>query len=180
MSSDAIDPSGAPELERTRWRVDPARSSVEFQSRTFWGLVTVKGRFERYDGTLALSDTPAVQLTIDAASLDTKNARRDKHLRSADFFDAENNPQVRFVSDEVTRDGERLAVRGRLQARGAEIPLQLDATLHQTDGELEIEAATEADHRLLGMTWNQLGMMRTPSRLFIRARMTPDTQPNQP
>jgi polyisoprenoid-binding protein YceI len=94
-------PSDTPlaELASGAWRVDPARSSVEFHVPHFWGLITVKGRFERYDGTLDLQSQPAVQLTIQADSLDTSNRKRDQHLRSADFFDAEREPQVRFVSN---------------------------------------------------------------------------------
>ena len=88
------------------WRLDPARSSVEFGVPNFYGLMTVKGRFERFEGTLSLGTEPAAQLTIDAASLDTGNARRDKHLRSPDFFDAENHPHVRFESTSVTAHDE--------------------------------------------------------------------------
>src|SRR6188472_3283395 len=105
-----------PRVETSRWRIDPERSSVEFRARTFWGLMTVKGRFGRYDGWLDLRDGAAIELTIDADSLDTGNERRDKHLRSSDFFDVENHPQVRFVSDSAEVDGERLNVSGRLYA----------------------------------------------------------------
>ena len=61
---------------------------------------------------------PAVELTIEADSLDTKQRRRDKHLRSADFFDVEHHPEVRFVSDSAALDGERLKVHGQLHAAG--------------------------------------------------------------
>jgi polyisoprenoid-binding protein YceI len=166
--------TGQPDIESIRWRLDPTRSSVEFHARTFWGLATVKGRFERYEGTLALSDTPAVVLQIEAASLDTKNARRDKHLRSSDFFDVENHPQVRFVSDSATLDGERLQVRGQLHAAGTSMPLELNATLRPNGDDLQLEAETHADHHQLGMTWNRLGMMKTPSRLIVHGRLVPD------
>ncbi len=76
----------------TRWRIDPSRSRIEFRTPTFWGLVTVRGRFEHYDGTLDLRHEPAVELTIDASSLDTNNNKRDKHLRSPHFFDVDNHP----------------------------------------------------------------------------------------
>jgi polyisoprenoid-binding protein YceI len=67
-------------VAKTRWRIDPARSSIEFRTPTLWGLATVKGRFDRYEGTLDLDQDPAIALTIDAGSLDTKNKLRDKHL----------------------------------------------------------------------------------------------------
>src|SRR3954462_553783 len=88
------------------WRLDPTRSSVEFHVRHFYGLMTVKGEFADYDGTLNLGATPAVELTLQAASLDTKQAKRDEHLRSKDFFAVENNPQVRFISDSAELDGD--------------------------------------------------------------------------
>jgi polyisoprenoid-binding protein YceI len=112
-----------------------------------------------------------VQLTIDAASLDTKNAKRDKHLRSADFFDVERHAQVRFTSSSATHDGDSLKVRGQLDAAGKQIRLELDAAVRVVDGELEVEAVTYADHRQLGMTWSPLGFLRAPSKLIVRARL---------
>src|ERR1700722_270267 len=167
------DPSDtlAPELATSAWRLDPTRSSVEFYVPHFYGLMTVKGRFKDFEGTLDLREDPAVQLTIEATSLDTGNGKRDKHLRSADFFGVEQSPQVRFVSDSATLTGERLKVTGTLQAAGASVPLELDATLRTVDGEPEIEAVTEGDQRLLGMTWSPIGITRTPTKLIVRGRL---------
>lgn len=109
--------SGSSPAPAGRWRLDPERSSVEFHVRHFYGLVTVKGHFDRYEGTLDQGARPAIQLTIEAASLDTGNARRDKHLRSPEFFDAERQPQVSFVSDSAVLDGEKLKLRGSLPVR---------------------------------------------------------------
>ena len=153
------------------WRLDPDRSSVEFHVRHFYGLVTVKGHFDRYEGRLDLGAQPAAELTIEADSLDTRLPKRDKHLRSADFFDVDNHPQVRFVSDSATLDGDALKVHGQLHAAGKHIPLELDATVRNVDGELEIEAITHADHRELGMTWSPLGILRAPSKLIVRGRL---------
>src|SRR3954454_23293669 len=94
------------ELEQLPWRLDPARSSVEFRVKTFWGLVTVKGHFERYAGRLDFGEDPVIDLTIDAASVNTDNAKRDAHLRSEDFFGAAEHPYVRFLSRETIRVGE--------------------------------------------------------------------------
>jgi polyisoprenoid-binding protein YceI len=153
------------------WNLDPARSTVAFHVRHFYGLMTVKGEFADYDGTLDLGATPAVELTIQAASLDTKLAKRDEHLRSADFSDVERHPQVLFVSDSARLDGETLRVRGQLQAAGRRIPLEIDATVREIDGELEIDATTQVDQRELGMTWSPLGITRVPSTLIVRGRL---------
>ena len=163
-----------PNIERTRWRIDPARSRVEFRTPTLWGLVTVEGRFGRYDGTLDLQHEPAIELTIEAATLNTNNKFRDKHLRSADFFDVRNHPHVRFVSDTATIDGDRLTVRGRLEAAGNSMPLELEARVRSVGDELEIDAVTDADHRRLGMTHSTLGMIRTPSELSVGGRLVRD------
>jgi polyisoprenoid-binding protein YceI len=134
-------------------------------------LITVRGRFDRYEGTLDLRSQPVVQLIIDASSLDTKQAKRDKHLRSADFFDVERHPEVRFISQTVVLEHDQLKVRGELHAAGKQLPLELDATLRAVDGEFEIEAATHADHRELGMTWSPLGILRAPSKLIVHGRL---------
>ena len=174
MSTTTPQTTDKPAIEKTRWRIDPARSQVEFRTPTFWGLLTVKGRFERYDGTLDLRQEPAIELTIEAASLNTNNNMRDKHLRSSDFFDVENHPQVRFVSDSATLDGERLTVRGRLYAAGTSVPLDVDARLRLVDGELEVEATASADQFELGMSHGMLGMIRPPSELIVRGRLVRD------
>jgi polyisoprenoid-binding protein YceI len=163
-----------PDIETTRWRIDLARSSVEFHVKAFWGLSTVKGRFSRYQGTLDLSGRPAIELTIETESLDTNNKRRDEHLRAPDFFAAQEHPYVRFVSESATLDGDRLTVRGRLHARGSSVPLELDATLLRVGDELEVEAATHADHHHLGMTWNKLGVLDTVSHLMVKGRLVQD------
>jgi polyisoprenoid-binding protein YceI len=174
MSTTTPQTTDKPAPEKTRWRIDPARSQVEFRAPTFWGLMTVKGHFERYDGTLDLRREPAIELTIEAGSLDTKNNMRDKHLRSGDFFDVAHHPEVRFVSDRARLDGDRLTVSGRLYAAGKSIPLDVEATLSAVDGELEVDATASADQFQLGMSHGALGMIRTPSELIVRGRLVRD------
>ncbi|HSO98486.1 MAG TPA: YceI family protein [Solirubrobacteraceae bacterium] len=162
------------DIESSGWRIDPTRSGVEFRARSFWGLVTVSGRFERYSGTLDLRGAPAIELTIEAGSLNTKNKLRDKHLRSGDFFDTKNHPDVRFVSDYTTLDGERLLVHGRLHAAGKSMPLDINATLRRVGDELQIDARTAADYPELGMSRGTLGMIRTPVELIVHGRLVRD------
>jgi polyisoprenoid-binding protein YceI len=90
---------------RTGWSVDDAESLVEFAVKTLWGLTTVRGRFDRFDGTYEVGPCGTkIELTIDAASLDTGNRTRDKHLRSNDFFGVDEHPQVRFTSTRVVEN----------------------------------------------------------------------------
>jgi polyisoprenoid-binding protein YceI len=124
QSSQAADqrPCPAATGRHARWRLDPSASSAEFQVPHFWGLVTVKGHFEQLAGWLEVGDSQELQmtLTIDAASLDTGMSRRDKHLRSADFFDTQNHSEVRFRSTSVSNTREhRLRVEGELESRAS-------------------------------------------------------------
>ena len=153
------------------WRLDPSRSSVEFHVRNFYGLTTVSGHFDRYQGTLDLSSRPAISLSIEADSLNTNHERRDKHLRSDSFFDAANHPRVRFEADAADLDGETMKVRGLLYAAGKQTSVQVDATVTGVGDEFEVEAAVLTDQRELGMTWSPLGLVRAPSRLIVRGRL---------
>jgi len=171
MSTPTVMAGEARGIEQAAWRIDPARSSVEFEVPLALGLSTVKGRFDGYDGTLDLRRSPAITLRIDAGSVNTENARRDKHLRSDAFFGVEAHPHVLFLSETAALDGEQLRVTGRLGAAGASEPLELVATLRRVGEELEIEAVAEIDQRRLGMTYTLMGMIRTPARLAVRGRL---------
>ena len=103
-----------------RWAIDSERTSVEFAVKTFWGLATVRGRFDRFDGSYDVGpDGTKIELTIDSDSLDTGNRTRDKHLRSTDFFQVTEHPYVRFTSTRVyDLGGGILHVVGHLEAAG--------------------------------------------------------------
>jgi polyisoprenoid-binding protein YceI len=157
----------------TYWTVDPADTSVEFSVRTFWGLMTVHGRFDRFDGAYEIGPGgTTIELTIDADSLDTGHATRDEHLRSADFFDTERHPQVRFTSNRVNHltDG-ALHIVGQLEAAGNVVPLEFDAAVQQADETLEIEATTSVDQRELGMSSGKLGVIRPPATLHVKTQL---------
>jgi polyisoprenoid-binding protein YceI len=158
-----------------RWLVDPARSTVEFRVGNWWGLTTVVGHFSRFDGSYTVGPGgPAIELIIDAESLETGNRRRNKHLRSSDFFDVESHPHVRFTADDIT-DGDEgtLHARGELEAAGRKARLLLDAAVREFGDELEVEATSLVDQRLLGMTFSPLGALRSPSTLHVKARLAP-------
>jgi len=158
----------------TRWRLVPEGSSAGFRARNLWGLATVEGRFQGLDGWLEVDDDQRwrMELTLDAASLDTGNPRRDRHLCSADFFDAQDHPEVRFRSSTVDdRGGGRLLVEGELEAAGASAPLQVEVTVEHADGRLELDAAATVDQRQLGMTWSPLRVIGTPTALDVHAHL---------
>jgi polyisoprenoid-binding protein YceI len=161
------------QLASTRWRLDPSSSSAEFRVPFIWGLASVEGRFEHLEGSLEIDDDDHWQmvLAVDATGLDTGNPRRDKHLRSATFFDVEHHPVVRFRSRGVTDRGGRLEVEGEFEAAGERVPLQVEVTVSHADGRLELDAAASVDQRQLGMTYSPLGVIRTPTALSVHARL---------
>jgi polyisoprenoid-binding protein YceI len=161
----------------TGWQLDPGFSTAEFRVRTYWGLTTVHGRFEQLAG--GVNSAGRIWLVIDATSVDTGNARRDRHLRSADFFDCEHHPRIEFRSDEVSHspDG-RLQVAGQLDAAGRRARLQLQPTIEKRGERLRIAATTTIDQRLLGMTNRRLGI-RVPATVTIRALLAPDSDPGR-
>ena len=156
-----------------RWSVDPETTSVEFSVKTFWGMKTVHGRFDRFIGSYEMgSEGAAVELTIDADSLDTGNATRDKHLRSADFFNVSEHAQVRFTSAYVQNVGSGvLHVVGRLEAAGRSVWLTFPAAVRPGRHGLEIEALTMVDRRELGLSGGMLGMIRWPVTLHVKATL---------
>lgn len=162
------------------WRLDPNASRAEFRARTYWGLVTVRGRFDRLDGTLEYDVDGHRQMTlmIDAASLDTGNPKRDTHLRAVDFFDCERHPSVCFRSTRVEDAGaDRLRVEGDLEAAGRRMPLQLEATLTRLgDDELEIHVETAVNRFRFGMIKTRFGAHAT-TRLTVHAHLRVVTSP---
>jgi polyisoprenoid-binding protein YceI len=163
------------EVEPRQWVVDPRRSTVEFRVKHFWGLRTVTGRFTRFDGTYTDElEGATIELDIDATSVDTGNGQRDRHLRGEDFFNAEEHPHVRFTSKHVRDLGSgKLWVDGELEAAGLRVPVSFEATRRDVGDDLELEATTTVDQRLLGMTYSAFGTLRAPSSLHVKARLTP-------
>jgi len=124
--------------------------------------------------TTHMSTTAQTTTTTAAADRIADGAWRLDPARPSVAFHVrhfERHPQVRFVCDSAHLDGDTLRLRGQLHAAGREIPLGLDATVREIDGELEIEGVTEADHRDLAMTWSPLGILRAPSKLIVRGRL---------
>ena len=159
-------------LADTRWRLDPTASTAQFLVPHFWGLVTVKGHFERLDGSLELNESGQRQitLTIDAASLRTGINRRDRHSRADAFFDTPHHPEVRFRSTSVSDLADnRIRVEGELEAAGERVTMTLTPILEESNDRLQIDVTTTLDQRRLGMTWSPLGMTRSPVTLTVHA-----------
>ena len=145
-----------------RWKLDPTESLVEFRVRHFWNAITVRGWFDQVDGeaTVGPDGTVTGQLVMVAASLSTKNKQRDKHLRSADFFDADKHPQVVLTVRQAawTADG-RLTAEGTLEAAGTAEPVTVTADIVEASTEaVTVRAELTVDRGRFGMTWSPLRM----------------------
>jgi polyisoprenoid-binding protein YceI len=116
------------------WKIDPIHSSVEFQVKHL-GIATVKGQFTDFEGTLEV--TPAgldAYGSVNVASVDTREPQRDTHLRSPDFFDVENHPQITFKSTAVRPlDDDEFEVEGDFTIHGVTNPLKLVGVLEGTE-----------------------------------------------
>jgi polyisoprenoid-binding protein YceI len=158
------------------WSLDRDASSVEFTVKTMWGLLPVHGRFDRFAGSYEVGRNGiTIELTIDADSIDTGNAKRDEHLRSSDFFDVDGHAQVRFRSTGVHAFGDgMLYVAGNLKAAGIAVPLELTASVQPAGDALEVEATTTVDQRQFGMSSGVLGVIRPPAKLHVKALLKDD------
>lgn len=150
--------------DSTVWQIDPAHTTAEFSVRHMM-ISNVKGRFGTLEGTVTgdLEDPTQAQVDvkIEVASVDTRNEQRDQHLRSADFFDAENHPYITFKSRRIERTGQdRFNVVGDLTIRGVTREVVLDATFEgqarspwgqQVAG---FSATTRLNRKDYGLTWN--------------------------
>jgi len=155
------------------YQLDPDASAVTFSHKTFWGLVSVRGGFSDLSGTAEiLADGSAHgRLEIGAASLNTKNRKRDEHLRSPDFFHADSHPKIIVdVTQAATSDGSNVQASGTLTVAGRTRPLALTAELTEaSDQSVTLTADTQIDRADFEMTWNQLGMLKGPAQVHVVA-----------
>lgn len=178
--ADTADSTPAPvspsAVEAGRWILDPAGSTVRVRHKTFWGLVTVNGVFKGVsgEGEVAADGSARGTLTIDAASLDTQNAKRDEHLRSKDFLDTDHHPEIVFVvSGAVPGESAAVAVDGELTILGNPRPLSFTARLTEATADaVTLTAEVDVDRTRFGMTWNKLGMMPGAAAMTVTARFT--------
>lgn len=146
------------------WAIDPAHSRIGFSGRH--AMVTkVRGAFNDVRGTIrvdaAAPSRSAVEVVVVTASVDTRNAQRDEHLRSADFFDAERHPEITFRSGSVDEVEENnFIVTGELTIRGTTrtvaVPLELLGVEKDAYGQFRagFEGSRRIDRKEFGLVWN--------------------------
>jgi polyisoprenoid-binding protein YceI len=159
------------------WTLDPARSTIGLRSRSMWGLAPVKGVFRKVSGKGTVTQDGGVSgvLTVGAASVDTKNSKRDTHLRSADFFNSSEYPDITFQVDGVRPSGQGAAVSGTLTVRDRARPLSFEARVSRFDsGEVWLDAEVQVNRADFGLTWNQMGMASMGNTITVHAVFTRD------
>jgi polyisoprenoid-binding protein YceI len=146
------------------YAIDPAHSEVGFAVRHLM-ISKVRGNFTGFTGTVSLGsngDIPAqIEGAVDATSVDTREEKRDGHLRSADFFDVENFPQITFKSTSITGSGSDFTAVGDLTIRGTtkSITLKGEVGGHTTDpwgnDRIGYSATTRINRKDFGVSFNQ-------------------------
>jgi polyisoprenoid-binding protein YceI len=152
----------------TTWQVDPAHTNVEFAVKHLM-IATVRGRFSDVTGTVTVAgrdfSQAVVETVIGVSSIDTRDPRRDAHLKSPDFFDVERFPAITFRSLRVERaspDGDHFRLVGDLTLHGVTKEIVLDATLQglAKDGQGSSRAGFSAtgtiNRKDFDLGWNQL------------------------
>jgi polyisoprenoid-binding protein YceI len=151
-------------MAQIKYQIDPIHSAAHFSVRHMM-ISNVRGEFTKLTGVIGYDPSnPAnseVDVNIEVASINTRDKDRDAHLRSADFFDADRFPQIRFRSKEVLAKNGDLKVRGDLTIRDVtrEIVLDVDGPTAETKdpwGNLRIGATATAklNRKDYGLTWN--------------------------
>jgi polyisoprenoid-binding protein YceI len=115
------------------YAIDSSHSSVGFAVKHMM-ISNVKGSFGNFEGTIVYdADNPAgssVEFSLEVASIDTKNEKRDNHLRSDEFFDAANHPNITFKSSKVSMKGDKWVAAGDLTIRGVSKPVEIAFTIN--------------------------------------------------
>lgn len=146
------------------WQLDPSHSSIEFAVKHMV-LATAKGTFKEYDVKADVDPTnlaaSSATVTIDAASLDTNNNDRDTHLRSPDFFDVENYPQITFVTKKIEqRKGDDYEITGDLTIRDITKEVTLKGELNGPakdpwgNERVGLSADGKINRKDFGLNWN--------------------------
>lgn len=145
------------------WNVDPSHSNVGFTARHLM-VTKVRGSFGTFGGSITVADDPLqskVEATVDAASIDTSDANRDGHLKSADFFDVENFPTWTFVSTGLdAKGGNEYTLTGDLTIKGVtksvDFALEFDGVATDPWGNTKagFTAETEISRKDFGLEWN--------------------------
>lgn len=144
------------------WTLDSARSEIGLRTKSMWGLAKVAGVFREVsgEGTVSSAGDATGTITVAAASIDTKNGKRDTHLRSADFFEVDKYPDITVAVQSIEPADQGVTITGTLTIHGQSGSLSFPATVSGFDGdELSLDGEARVNRAEFGLNFNQLGMM---------------------
>jgi len=165
MSTLATPRTAVPQIATSTWNLDPVHPVAEFKVKHMM-ISNVKGQFANVTGVLTLDESDptnsGIEASIEAASVKTRDAQRDTHLKSEDFFHAERFPKLSFKSTRITRTGNgELAVAGDLTIRGVtrNVVFTVEGPTPPAkdpwgNTRLGLSATTKINRKDFGLTWN--------------------------
>jgi polyisoprenoid-binding protein YceI len=156
------------------WTLDAARSEVRLETRHTWKLLPLHGIFRQVtgNGTVTTAGAASGVITVGAGSIDTKNPKRDNHLRSADFFDVANYPDFTYAADSVSLADSGVRITGRLTVRDRTLPASFDAKVSFADGEVWLDGQLQVNRADFGLTWNWMGIASMHNTISVHAVFT--------
>jgi len=155
------------------WTLDPSKSSVLLKTKSMWGLAKINAVFTDLQGDLAVvAGAVTARIAGGTGSIDTKNAKRDKHLNSDDFLASEKFPHLVFVLNSVAPSPTAIQANGTLTVRDKTRPVVLEATVTANDSKVTVTSQFDVDRGDYDMGWNQLGMASNNNSVSITAVFT--------
>lgn len=154
--------STRPTIDTGTWTLDKAHTKIGFTAKHLM-VTKVRGHFDEFDATVEIADElteSKIDVKLAAQSITTGAADRDGHLRSGDFFDVENHPDLRFVSTDIVGDGDDWKVTGDLTIRGVTRPITLDVTYEGSaidpwgNEHVGFTVSAKMNREDWGLTWN--------------------------
>ncbi len=150
-------------MATTKWTIDPTHSEVGFKVKHMM-FTNVSGKFDTYDATITTEDfdfaTSKIEFSANIDSINTGNSDRDNHLKSADFFDAEKNPKLTFVSSSLVKKGDDHELTGELTINGitktVKLETEVSGLLKDPWGNTKVglNASGKINRTDFGLTWN--------------------------
>ena len=151
-------------MATTKWAIDPTHSEIGFKVKHMM-FTNVSGKFETYEATIVTEDdnfeNASIEFSADINSIDTNNTDRDNHLKSADFFDADNHPKLTFKASSFTKiDGHNYELTGDLSIKGVtktvKFPVEFSGLMKDPWG--NTKAGLNIDGKInrkdWGLNWN--------------------------
>jgi polyisoprenoid-binding protein YceI len=150
-------------MSTTKWAIDPTHSEIGFKVKHMM-FTNVSGKFETYDATITTEDDDftksSISFSANIDSINTGNSDRDNHLKSADFFDAEKNPKLTFVSSSLVKKGDDYEITGELTLHGITKTVKLETEVSGLmkdpwgNTKVGLNATGKINRKDWGLNWN--------------------------